>query len=399
MNQLQQAIERLKSSSHYQALATFKPPKPPFNPFEVMGVTYREHSHSKVLAWLLRDLTNKEFRHEFVKWIDSKRGDNNPSAETIEQAEIRSEYGDDKAGRIDVFAYFPALELVIAIEVKVWAGEQDSQIQRYQDFLKRKYPGHQKVVIFLTPLGEASKTEDKGTGVPVLNMSWDEVAQIIDNMQPEDSDENRFRIQFSRHLSRRIVMKETEEQRIVKDLLREGDNAKTIQRIIDNMPSLEGFSPQWEEIVTDVCGVEADGLETKTYSQRGSVKQLQTTVTEWCKAGLPFTLMLYKWEEDDAAGVRIFLRNEAFDEHRENLMKFAESNKGIVNDKFPPADAWRAWRAVLAADGSEAYPDGTFVKAKVFYEDKKWKKEVEEKLQRQMSQLLDPIQNWLNKMA
>ena len=399
MNQLQQAIERLKSSSHYQALATFKPPKPPFNPFEVMGATYREQSHSKVLGWLLRDLTNKEFRHEFVKWIDSKLGDNNPLAETIEQAEIRSEYGDDKAGRLDVFAYFPALELIIAIEVKVWAGEQDSQIQRYQDFLKRKYPDHKKVVIFLTPLGEASKTEDKGTGVPVLNMSWDEVAQIIDNMQPEDSDENRFRVQFSRHLSRRIVMKETEEQRIVKDLLREGDNAKTIQRIIDNMPPLNDFSRQWEKIVADVCGVEADGLEIETYSYRGLVKQLQTTVTDWCEAGLPFTLMLYKWEEDDAAGVRILLRDTAFEECREKLKEFASSSNGIVNAEFPSVDDWRGWRAVLAADGSNPYPDGTFVEAKVFYHDKKWKKKVEEKLQRQMSQLLDLIQNWLNKMA
>ena len=393
MSDLQKAVFRLVSSPHYQKLATYKPP---FDPFDVMGVLYREHNHSKVLGWLLSDETNREFRQEFISWIVDKLKNYNLSVGTEERVEIKPEYGDEKAGRIDVFAHFPDLKLAAAIEVKVWAGEQDSQVERYQDFLKRKYANCCKVVIFLTPLGEHPGTSVRDTHVPVLNMSWHKVARIIDNMQPEDSDENRFRIQFRNHLDRRIVMNETKKQRIVKDLLREGDNAKTIQRIIDNMPSLEGFSPQWEKIVTDVCGVEADGLETKTYSQRGSVKQLKTTVTEWCKAGLPFTLMLYKWEEDDAAGVRIFLRNEAFDEHRENLMKFAESNKGIVNDKFPRVDGWTAWHAVLAADGSEAYPDGTLMKAKVFYHDKKWKKQIKKQLESQMEKLLEPINKWLN---
>ena len=398
MNDLQKAVFRLVSSPHYQKLATYKPP---FDPFDVMGVLYREHNHSKVLGWLLSDETNREFRQEFISWIVDKLKNYNLSVGTEERVEIKLEYGDEKAGRIDVFAHFPGLELAVAIEVKVWAGEQDSQIQRYQDFLKRKYANCCKVVIFLTPLGEHPGTSVRDTHVPVLNMSWHKVARIIDNMQPEDSDENRFRVQFRNHLDRRIVMNETKKQRIVKDLLREGDNAKTIQRIIDNMPSLEDFSKQWRKIVAEVCGVEADSLKIEPYRYHGSAKELKITVPEWCKAGLPFTLMLYKWEEDDAAGVRIFLHKEAFDEHRENLMKFAESNKGIVNDKFPPVDDWRAWRAVLVDDGSEAYPDGTCVKAKVFYHDKKWRKQIKKQLKSQMEKLLEPINNWLhnNKLA
>ena len=393
MSELQKAIFRLVSSPPYQKLATYKPS---FDLFEVMGGPHRELSHSSVLSWLLEDAANKQFREKFVLWIVSQLDKYNLSVGTDERVEVIREYGDENAGRIDVFAHFPRLKLAVAIEVKVWAGEQDSQIQRYQGFLKRKYADCWKVVIFLTPLGEHSGTSVQDTCVPVLNMSWDKVARIIDNMQPEDSHENSFRIQFSRHLSRRIVMKVTKEQRIVKELLREGDNAKTIQQIIDNMPPLDDFSRQWKQIVADVCGVEADGLEIKTYSQRGLVKELQTTVPEWREAGLPFTLMLYKWEEDDAAGVRILLRDTAFEEYREKLKEFASSSNGIVNVEFPSADYWTGWRAVLAADGSETYPDGTFVKAKVFYHGKKWKKWVKKQLESQMEKLQGPINNWLN---
>ena len=262
------------------------------------------------------------------------------------------------------------MKLAVAIEVKVWAGEQDSQIERYQSFLNCNYPNCRKVLIFLTPLGTPPKTSVQDTDVPVLNMSWDEVARIIDNMQPEQGEENDFRIQFRNHLDRRIVMNETEEQRIVKDLLNEGDNAETIKRIIDNLPSLKDFSDQWEKIVVEVC--RADSLEIETYSQRGSVKELQITVTEWREAGLPFTLILYEYQ---TAGVRILLHKDALTECRQELEKFARSSNGIVNDEFPLADKWVGWRAVLAADGSEEEPPGTVIGARIFYHDEQWKEQ------------------------
>ena len=108
MSDLQKAVFRLVSSPHYQKLATYKPP---FDPFDVMGVLYREHNHSKVLGWLLSDETNREFRQEFISWIVDKLKNYNLSVGTEERVEIKPEYGDEKAGRIDVFAHFPDLKL------------------------------------------------------------------------------------------------------------------------------------------------------------------------------------------------------------------------------------------------------------------------------------------------
>lgn len=396
MSDLQQAIDKLKSSLHYQKLATYKPP---FDPFEVMGVPYRERSHSKVLGWLLSDESNREFRQEFVSWIVNRPDNDNPDVGANESPDItcKCEHGDNEAGRIDVFAHFPDIKLAVAIEVKVRIrqGEQDSQIGRYQCFLNREYPNCMKVVIFLTPSGEASKTEDPGTGVPVLNMSWDQVERIIDNMRPEQGNENDFRVQFRNHLRRVIVMNEKEEKRIVRELLCEGDNARILQPILDNVPSLRDFSEQWKKIVAEVCGVEEDSLELKTYTERYVLRELKIRVPAWCEAGLPFTLMLSKY--DEAASVRILLRNNDYDKHKERLDKFAGTNKSIVNDEFPPAENWSGWYTVLAVDGSEEYPPGTVIDTEIFYHYEKWNKQVKEKLERQMRPLLDPIQDWLKK--
>ena len=393
MSELQQAIERLKSSAHYEKLATFKPP---FNPFEVAGITYRERNHSSVLAWLLGDAANKEFREKFVLWIVSQLDNYNPSVGIDERVEIIPEYGDKKSGLIDVFAHFPGLKLAVGIEVKVKVGqgEEDRQIERYQKILKQKYANCQKVVIFLTPLGEDPETSVKEPEVPVLNMSWGEVAQIIGSMQPSLGEENDLRVQFWRHL-RRFILNERDEKQIVRELLCEGDNARILQPIFDNLPTLQDCSGEWKEIVAEVCDMKENDLDLKIYKEQGVAKELQIKVPEWSNAGLPFTLMLYKY--DEAAGVRILLLNDDYDDehNKEQLHRFARTNKGIVNDEFPPAENWNV-RAVLTVDGSETYPPGTVIDAEFFYHYKKWKKQVKEKLERQMRPLLVPIKDWLN---
>lgn len=395
MSDLQQAISRLTGSSHYQELAIYKPP---FNPFEVAGITYRERSHSKVLAWLLEDAVNKEFRQEFISWIISKLKYNNLSPETDEQVKVRLEHGDDQAGRIDVFSHFPDLKLAVGIEVKVWAGEHDSQIERYQYFLKRKYANSRKVVIFLTPLGEDPETSVEEPEVPVLNMSWDEVAGFIDNMQRGQGNERHFRVQFGCHLRREIVMNK-EEKQIVKDMLRADENAKTIQRIIDNMPSLMDFSQSWKKIVAEVCKVEEpDSLEFSIYpTQRSAPRELKIKVRKWRDAGLPFTLMLWRYQYE--AGVRVMLWKDDLDKYQRQLMEFAASNIDVINKEFPRMKRWDSnWRAVLAADELTEEPPHTLIRAEI-YNDEAWEKEVKEKLENQINPLLNLIQDWVKKNA
>ena len=396
MGDFQNAVIKLLSSPHYKELAAYEPP---FNPFEIAGVTHRELTHSSVLAWLLRDEANKEFRQRFVDKIATDKPGldlsvpNDPGDPRLKPKIVETEKG-DKASRYDVSVHFEALKLVVGIEVKVWAGEQHKQVKRYQDLLCQKYPDEKKVVVFLTPRGRKPETADeKNVHVPVLAMSWGCVSEIIRDMRSASGDENSFRMQFSQHIERNIAMNETEEQRIVRELLSEGDNAETLDKIIKNIPSLRRHSAQWKRIVAEVCGVEEGSLEEKTYSEGGMVKELKIGIPEWRDAGLPFTVMLYKYQN---AGIRILLFKNDYPNAEAELKEFANRSNGVVNDKFPP---WKGhwgkwWLSVLTKDETDEEPEHNLIDD-IWSKD--WAEKVEKRLREQIegSGLLQHINEWI----
>lgn len=397
MSDFQNAVIKLLSSPHYKELATYEPP---FNPFEIVGATHRELIHSSVLAWLLRDEANKEFRQRFVDKIATDKPEldlsvpNDPEDPRLKPKIVETEKG-DKTSRYDVSVYFEALKLVIGIEVKVWAGEQQEQVKRYQDLLCQKHPDDKKVVVFLTPRGRRSETADKNNvHVPVLAMSWGCVSEIIREMRSASGDENSFRMQFSQHIERNIVMNEREEKRIVRELLSEGDNEETLDKIIRNMPSLQDYSAQWKRIVAEVCGVKEDNLEEEIWPKRGIVKELKIRIPEWRDAGLPFTVMLYKYQN---ASVRILLfQDDCLEgsEPKAELREFANCSDGVVNSEFPKLEGWDVWYSVLTKDGTNGEPEHTLI-------DDIWSKDYAEKVEKRLreqiedSGLLQQIKEWI----
>ena len=276
----QQAIDKLRSSPHYKELADYEPP---FNPFEIIGVRDKELRHSKMLAWLLRDEANKEFRQKFVaKMVEIATGkeleitfpppDGSKDCR-FEKVCVKTEHpcssGED--GRIDVFTEFETLKLVIGIEAKIWAGEQDDQVERYQKFLSREYSNsdYEKVIVFLTPGGYPSKTESSDSDVPVLEMSWSDIACMIREMRSEPGNANSFRMQFSQHLDRNFSV--NKEQRIVHELLSQGDNLKIIKNITSNIPSNGSLDDK--EVIKEIVGEDsAAEMVQKIIDNRSSLQ-------------------------------------------------------------------------------------------------------------------------------
>ena len=388
MSDFEQKLITLLSSPHYHELAAYKPP---FDPFDVMGVSGRELSYSSVLSWLLGDPANKAFRQKFVSSIAPSLG-NALDAGRDEPIDVKPEYGDDEAGRIDVFVHLPSLNLAVAIEVKVWADEGSDQISRYQDFLARKYPHCTKVVVFLTRLGNPPTTACPASDVPVLNMCWRKIADIIDECSGQ-GEEHDFCAQFRKHIYRSLLM-DRDERRMVIDLLHEGDNIKTMRKIIDNYPDLgdEEYVEKWKRIVADVISENATKLELEIYPSRGkNKKELKIGVPKWTDAGLPFTLMLYNYKN---SAVRVMLHEENYDRARGPLDEFSKSSEGIVG-RFPKIAGWNVWHSVLASDGTQEEVQKTIIGPEIF-EAIFWE-QVEKKLRSQLVPLLPLINGWLTR--
>lgn len=184
-----------------------------------------------------------------------------------------------------------------------------------------------------------------------------------------------------------------EERRIVIDLLKEGDNTKTIRKIIDNYPNLgnEEYVKRYTCIVADVLSEDQSKLTLIKHPGRGNVKELKIEVPKWNGAGLPFTLMLCK---DQNAVVRVLLSCEAYDQHTDSLKEFSKSSNGIVGD-FPKLVGWSYWHSVLASDGNQAEVHETIIDVEIF-EDTFWK-QVEEKLRSQLKPLLPLMDAWLTR--
>ena len=389
MNELKHKIIHLLSSPNFQKLATYRSP---FDPLLVMGITGRELSYSNVLAWLLSHPENSDFRREFLSVVANFTGVTLDAGCSV-PVRVNREHGDNKAGRIDLFVHVPCLKLVVAIEVKIWSEEGADQISRYQDFLARRYLQHRKAVVFLTRFGISPATACEQIDVPVLSMSWGKIADMIGACSGR-GDEHEFRGQFRSHIRRSLLM-DREEREIVIDLLKEGDNVRTIRRIIDNYPHLgnKEYENEYTGIVANIISEDESELDVSKYRSRGSVKELKIRVPKWTDAGLPFTLMLYKY---DNAAVRVLLSQDAYERNKDVIDTFSESSEGAIGS-FPKVTGWGYWHSVLASDGNQAEVQETIIDAEIF--EKEFWKQVQERLERQMNVLLPLIHDWLAKEA
>jgi hypothetical protein len=136
-----------------------------FNPLRVLGVENFEIRHSNVLGWLIDPKAHHGLGDSIFKSIllqvlkENERGDLPKVSDVIDVV-----YSDLKILRewknIDLLAVSEANKLVLVIENKIYAGEEETQLTRYADIVKEKYPKHTRVHIFLTLDGAEPRGSD-----------------------------------------------------------------------------------------------------------------------------------------------------------------------------------------------------------------------------------------------
>lgn len=131
----------------------------PFNLFEAVGAVRAELRHSNFLAYLLspsrphglgplpliavlRSILSRIPSNERpIMALELVAGD-------LDDAIVYRERDD-----IDIIVELPSLNFVVAIENKVGSKAGDGQLERYDVRLKKIYPDHRRLMVFLTPEG------------------------------------------------------------------------------------------------------------------------------------------------------------------------------------------------------------------------------------------------------
>lgn len=157
-----------------------------FDPWEISGLGRDEVRNTSVLAWLLNPrgshgMGSAVMKH-LLSYINKQKNYFPVSAGNI--CNVRTEIcpNGDLSDRLDI--EIDASNFYMIIEVKISATEGKEQLNRYGRLAETQKAYRPWALIYLTPKKKESKTGDSYTD-SIINMSWDEIARIIDKSIPE----------------------------------------------------------------------------------------------------------------------------------------------------------------------------------------------------------------------
>lgn len=153
-----------------------------FNMFRICGVNHYENTHSAIIAEFLSPKGTHGLKHKLLDSFIETLGDDF----TIEgfdtmSAKVKTEHHAEDDGRIDITIEDKNGNCLI-IENKIYAGDQDQQLIRYNNYAKKKYRHYQ--ILYLTLWGEVASTQSSKE-VTYLPISFKET--IIDWLEKSAS--------------------------------------------------------------------------------------------------------------------------------------------------------------------------------------------------------------------
>ncbi len=152
-----------------------------FNIFEALGAVRQEVRHSDFLAFLLNPRQNHGLGDLFVKRLLQEaiaQADFSQPVTPIDldiwdldDIEVRREWQS-----IDIFILDGLHQLTVIIENKIYSGEHDDQLKRYDQLVKQHYPGYRVLGLFLTPEGE--EASDQG----YIAISYSLICKLVEDI-------------------------------------------------------------------------------------------------------------------------------------------------------------------------------------------------------------------------
>jgi len=179
VNKLTSLYENLQGSQEYKYFEEkIKQP----NIFRILNISNYEIRHSNFLGWLFDPNENHGLGNYMLDNFLIKLFEN----EFIESKEYLSK--ESNQGQIKVLREWKNIDLlllaedfVICIENKIFSEEHSNQLERYRKIIQEEFSNKKQVFIYLTPYGQASKTEQE-IYIPV---SYQVIIDILEDIDDE----------------------------------------------------------------------------------------------------------------------------------------------------------------------------------------------------------------------
>ena len=325
------------------------------NIFEALGVKWREHSHSDLLAYFLDSSKGHELNDSLLKAFVLEVMQAPPITQgrkNIVDLDALAKFSTKNARvyrewrHIDLLVELPEMQLVIGIENKIFAGEQESQIERYQQKLE-KHPLRHQLMVFLTPDGREPVTGVKGHNTPCVCIGWSTILNLLADVRPQQTSASvsNFIDQVIEHI-KEDIMGQTTESEIVRKILGNPDFARTIQKINQHAPKLDDIGGDIEALAEKYLG--KDQFEVWTYpEQRGTKYEIkfQPTESSGIYGGYRPVFMFYfysDWQAQPFPAVMLAMQSSEFSAISEQHKKLAQETD-LLAETPPKVPQWGHW--------------------------------------------------------
>lgn len=310
-----------------------------FNIFETLGIERDEYRHSNFLSWLLCPNETHGLDDYFLKKFLKKTCTLSEGETEFSIIEIDTSNFDDtevfrERFNIDILLKDKENELICGIENKIKSGEGENQLQKYRRKIESEFPDYGKFLIFLTPEGrESSSDEESEYWIP---MSYSDIHSLLVNLiQAKENVVAEGTLKLLDHYRKtleRHIMEDSELSKLCEKIYREHKDA--IELIDQYKPDrrseiyefLKKYIKNDDSLVLDEGSTKAEIIFTTKEIDRVVEKKGNK---KW--RGTDRILVFHLYNRPESFKLKLMI-TPGDPEYREKLFSIAKENRSVFNN-------------------------------------------------------------------
>ncbi|MFZ7133889.1 MAG: PD-(D/E)XK nuclease family protein [Eubacteriales bacterium] len=256
--------------------------------------------------------------------------------------------------RIDITIIFEKPKLIIGIENKIGAEEQETQLKRYQKVFDNYYTNYNRFLFFLTPNGRNSLTKDESSKTPCYNMSYSTLVDIMIRLPNQDEITKPYISTFTNCIRNEVIMENSNTAEFYK-IWGNLNNRNVLNELNKNRPGIYSIKNLLIKKISEYLISVGDKInDIWEYPTKNPTKELDIWPQSFKNKGIPIAFMFYDIEErENLPCMRVTIWKDDFNQiSASKLEKYKMQNDSFA---FEPIRGWSCWISLYA--GRNFSPD------------------------------------------